>query len=362
MNYYALLVALVLVTALLMHGNQGKNPKFIITACLLLFCVYGLRDTFRIGDDSANTYYGGYLASGKMTWKELFALNIDNKGYYALNKAIFSFTNGDYQAFISILSAYVTVCFGLLVYKYSPDPLQSILYYFGLLLFTFHFSALKQSAAMATLMLAFDQIFRKRPIRFVLLVLLASTFHFPAIVFLPAYLISKIHFGKYYLFFLAVLLVVVYLFRSEILSFMFSLYHDEEEVLIDLSGVRFIRNKVLIMLIIIVAAIMFRFPRKEDRVYETLLSFMGLAVVFQTYCGYNNIFERLADYYFQFSVILLPMVFDKQADRKALFSWRMMSVVESVSPILFCSFGIVRFLLYVVGNRTLYPFYFFFQR
>lgn len=360
MNYYALLVALVLVTALLMHGNREKNLKYVIVSCLLLFAIYGLRDTYRIGDDSVHVYGGGYLASGRMSWKELLSLDIENKGYYVLNKLVYMVTNGDYQAFITILSAYVMICFGIVVYRYSPDPLQSVLYYIGLLLFTFHFSALKQSAAMATLMLAFDQIFRKRPIRFLLLVLLAGTFHFPAVVFLPAYGLSKVHFGRFYLLFLAALLVVVYVFRNEILSFMFTMYHDEE-VTVDLSGIRFLRNKAVVMLVIIVAAIMFRFPEKEDRIYETLLVFMGLAVVFQTFCGYNNIFERLADYYFQFAILLIPMVFDKHAGRKALFSWRFMAVVESACPYLFCTFAIVRFLTYVVGDKTLYPYYFFFQ-
>ena len=360
MNYYALLVALVLVTALLLRGNQQGNKKFVIVGCFLLFVIYGFRDTYVIGDDSTNTYVGGFLATGKMSWSELMNLDIQNKGYFVFNKIIYGVTGGDYQAYITILSGLVTFCFGFLVYRYSPDPLQSILYHLGILLFTFHFSALKQSAAMAILMLAFDQIFRKRPVLFYLLVVLAGTFHFPALVFLPAYLISKIHLGKYYILFVFALLAIVYLFRSQILSFMIGLYRDDEAE-VSLANVQFLRTKALIMIIIVVSGFFFRFPQKDDSCYETLLIFMGIAIVFQTYCGYNNIYERLADYYFQFSVIYIPMVFDRNAKREALFQWRTMEVVESIAPYLFCGLGIYRFLTYVVTDSTLYPYRFFFQ-
>ena len=360
MNYYALMVALLLITALVMNGSQGKNAKYVITGCLLLFALYGLRNAFKIGDDSTNTYYGGFLASGNFTWKELMALNIKNKGYYIMNKLMFALTGGDYQLYISILSAFVMCSFGYIVYQYSPDPLQSFLYYLGLLFFTFHISALKQSSAMALLMLAFDQIFKKRPVLFVLLVGLAGTFHFPALVFLPAYWISKIHLGRAYLFFLVVLLFVVYLFRNQIINFMMNLYEDEDSN-IDLSGVRFLRNKVLLMLGIVIIAVVFRIPLKDDRLYGALLGFMGIAIVFQTFSGSNNIFERLADYYFQFSVIFLPMVFDHNATRRSLLQWRALDTIDSIAPFVLCGLGIFRFLSYVSNVPFLTPFRFFFQ-
>ena len=34
---------LLLLTALLMRGNQPKNIKFVFVACLLIFAVYGLK-------------------------------------------------------------------------------------------------------------------------------------------------------------------------------------------------------------------------------------------------------------------------------------------------------------------------------
>ena len=341
MNIYALLVALVLVTALLMHGYEQGNKKYVIVACLLLFAVFGLRDCYSIGNDSSSSYLHMFQHMQNATWNSILSGSESfNKGFTILNKAVSDLTDGDYQFFIGLIAAFVTFCFGLLVYRYSPNPLASILYHFGLLLYTFHFNALKQSVAMAFLMLAFIQIDRQKPVWFVLITLIAAQFHFPSIVFLPAYWIAKMKPGRNFIILLAIILVLTYRFRSQLLTWMLSLYKEESVDYVSMNGVGFLRTKALIMVVIVIAAIMFRKPKPEDRIYSILLEFMGVAIVFQTFCGYNNIFERLADYYFQFSVVFIPMVFDKNADREPLFGWRFMSVVDTLAPYMFCGFGV----------------------
>ena len=210
---------------------------------------------------------------------------------------------------------------------------------------------------------AFDCLVRQKKLKFFLLVLLAGQFHFPALVFLPAYFMSKIKIGRSFLVVLAFLLLITYLFRSQIASLMLNLYRDAEDssVSVNLSGVTFFRTKSIIMLGIIVAAVIIRKPRPDDRIYTLLLLFMGMALLFQTFCGYNNIFERLADYYFQFSVIFIPMIFDKTADREPLLGWRQMGIIDTIAPYLFCGYGIYRFYTYTLNASQFYPFRFFFE-
>lgn len=362
MNYYALLVVSILLTALFMEGNKKNNKKYVVTACILLFAIYGLRNTYRIGVDTTSSYLGNFQQMRRFSWSEVLSYaNGINTGYYLMTKAFSTYISSDYQLYITLISLFVTYCFGRMLYRYSPSPVQSILYHFGLLLFIFHFSALKQSIAMAILMLAFDSIFEKRPVKYLILVFLASQFHLPSVIFLPAYLLSRLRIGRNYLFLLTGLLVVTYLFRNQIINIMNSMYKGSDEE-IDLSGIQFMRTKALIMVVIAVTAVFFRRPTQDDPVYTTLLGFIGIATVFQTFCGYSNSFERLADYYFQFSVILIPMVFDKTVTRRALFSWRFMEVIDTLAPYLFCGFGIYRFLSFVSNYSFYSPFLFFFQQ
>ena len=364
MNYYALLVVLVIVTAILMRGYQEHNKAYVIIACMMLFAIYGLRDTFVIGGDTTSSYLHMFQRMPTYSWADIPQMSGGlNTAFYWVCKAFYELSDGDYQLFVTIISFFVTVCFGILIYRYSPNPLQSILYHFGLLFFTFHFSVLKQSIAMGLLMLAFDCLMRQKTIRFFLLVLIAGQFHFPSLVFLLAYPLSKINIGRNYLILLALMLTVTFLFRNQLINLMLNTYKDLEDstTSVNLAGVTFFRTKAIIMLLIIIAAVLIRKPKPDDRLYSILLEFMGIALVFQTFCGYNNIFERLADYYFQFSVIFIPMVFDKTADREPLLSGQVMNIVDTAGPYLFCGYAVYRFITYTQNDPLLYPFKFFFQ-
>lgn len=360
MRVYILLVVFLLVSALLMRGNQPRNKKYIIVACLLIFAVYGLRNTYWIGVDSRYSYRRMYEAISQMTWEQFRNAGQEyNNAYYLLNWVL-SHLGGDYQLFVSLEALFVTVCFGNLLYRYSPSPIQSICYHLGLLFFAFHFSALKQSFAMAFLMLAFDQIVQRKPIRFVILILIASQFHYPSLVFLPAYWITLVRPGKSFLILLAIVLALTFVFRNQLLNLMLDSYKGTAEEA-SMEGITFLRTKSIIMIIIVVAAVVFRRPTEDDYIYGYLLEFMGIAIVFQTFCGYSHVFERLADYYFQFSVVFIPMVFDKNQKQKALLSWRFMDVVYSVAPVIFSGYGIYRYYMTFIGDYHFVPFKFFFQ-
>lgn len=361
MKYYYLLIISLLLTAFVMHGNSYRNKQYVIVACLLIYVIYGLRNTYWIGVDSRYSYVRAYNTLAAMSWDEFWNSNNQyNNAYYILNKLVQEL-GGDYQLFVSLEALFVTVCFGRLIYQYSPSPIQSICYHLGLLFFVFHFSALKQSFAMGFLMLAFDQIVKRKPIPFVLLVLIASQFHYPSLVFLPSYFITMVKPGKSFLILLAVVLALTYVFRNQLLNLMLDAYKGGEEEEATMEGITFFRTKSIIMLGIVAAAMIFRRPSPDDPVYGYLLEFMGIAVVFQTFCGYSNVFERLADYYFQFSVVFIPMVFDRSKRDQALLNWRFMDIVYTLAPILFSAYGIYRCLITFYGDYHFVPYRFFFQ-
>lgn len=360
MDYYKLLVALIIVTAFLMRGYRQGNKGYVVIACLMLFAIYGLRDTYVIGGDSASSYLHQFQRMPNYSWQSILSLS-ENVGYRVLNKLVYQMTNGDYQFMITLIAVFITICFGITIYKYSPNPLASILYHFGLLFYIFHFSALKQSIAMGFVMLAITPLLERKPFRFILLVMAGALFHLPATVFLLAYPISKLRPGRSLLLVLMAALIATFIFRRPLMDLMASLYKNEGGAQTTAQGGTFLRTKTLIMIGIVVSAVVFRKPKAEDRAYTILLELMGLAIIFQTFCGYGNIYERLADYFFQFSVIFIPMVFDKHADREPLIDWRMMDVIDTAAPFLFCGFAIYRFIDTVTHNQYLYPYHFFFE-
>ncbi len=361
MNMYTGMMALVLILAYLMRSDLLENRKsYIRVSCLLMFILCGMRDVYSIGIDSASSYIRIYHEIGAMAWSELPTLDSGeaNIGYAYICKLIHTLTDGDYQAFVICYSAFIMAVFAGFVEKYSPSPVQSFCYFWGLLCYSFLFDSFKQGIAMAFITLAFDAIVEKRPIKFTVLVFLAYLVHLPALVFLPAYLVAKLKPGRAYLVFLAVMLAVTYRFREEILELMLSVYGTEMQM----YEMDFLGNKALIMIGIVAAALVLRPPSEDDPVYGILMQFMGISIVIQTFASYNNTFERLSNYYFQFSVIFIPMVFQTDRRRSRLLDAKTEAMAKQLAPWAFCAFGVWRYARYITANDWIWlPYRFFFE-
>ena len=231
----------------------------------------------------------------------------------------------------------------------------------GLLYYTLLFDILKQAVAMAILLYAFDAIIEMKPIKFVILVLLASVIHFPAIVFFPAFWIGQMKIGRGYLIFLVILLLITYLLRDQLLNLMLDAY-GEGDIEATMAGIKFLRNKVVIMIIIVLFAILIRPPKPENSVYNSLLMFMGIAIVLQTFCGYNNVFERLADYYFHTATVFIPLIFERDNEYEAHSVSSIYDLMRQSAVLLICAFSIWRFLSYVNNSGLFLPYRFFWQQ
>lgn len=374
MTVYHWLVVLVLVLALLMHGERKRNLSYILIAAALMYGVYGLRDVYTVGIDTASSYLHQFESmeetkkedlSDISDWLGISEDDSDKREGHSrhflfewLMKYGYDWTGGDYQLFISLICLFIMIVFAHFVFRHSPSPVQSILLYFGLLFFTFNISALKQSIAMSFILLAMDAVIDRKLLRFLILTAIASTFHFPALVFLPAYWIAGMKPGRSYLILLAAAFLVTYLMRDQMVEWMTDTY----ETTITDTGRNFLANKVIIMIVILVAAVVIRPPTSEDHAYSTFLLLVGIAAVIQTFSSYNNTFERLADYYFQVSVVFIPMVFEDVNFKRRHLSEHELELVQKVGPYLFCAFAIWRFLEYIQRPETcLMPYQFYFQ-
>ena len=375
MTVFHWLVTLIVGLSLLMHGERQKNLKFILIACALMYCVFGLRDSYTVGVDTTGPYVSKYEWVCKRdlenmpTLKDWFATENEledgeghsrNIGLDWAMRIYFDLTGGSYQGFIEFHAALIMIAFAHYIYRHSTSPIQSILLHFGLLFYTFHFSALKQSFAMAILLFSLDAIIDRKPLRFIIIVLFASTFHFPALVFLPAYWIANMHVGRSYLLVLTLAFAVTFLFRDQLVDWMTDAYSTG---LYGGPQTRFLANKVIVMVFILLLAVVIRPPSPEDHVYSALLMLTGIAAVIQTFAGYNNTFERLADYYFQTSIVFIPMIFENVKSNRQYLPDNLLRNVRQFAPLIVCAFAIWRF-WDVVQNPSsgMTPYHFYFNK
>lgn len=121
----------------------------------------------------------------------------------------------DYQVLFAIVGLFVSFSFGRYIYKYSKRPAFSILAFYTLQFFDLSMSGLRQIIAISILLYAFDFLLRRKPLYFIVIVVIASLFHTSSLLFLIAYpLCNKERKNMFYLISLFAFIFVFALFDN----------------------------------------------------------------------------------------------------------------------------------------------------
>ena len=173
--------------------------------------------------------------------------------------------------------------------------------------YIFTFSGLKQTCAMGFIMLAMIGILEDKPKSFLVWTLIAGLFHAPALIFLIAYPVAKKKIDGMYFVILIAIIIMVYMFHEQIVEWFAEAYYDSEKNYVA-SGT--IGGRVLMMLLIMVFGLCMRPLQYNDVIYQKVFNLMVMAVVIQYFSMYDNVFTRLADYYYQFVVLFMPLILE----------------------------------------------------
>lgn len=304
---YYYIVAAVLGFAVLLpqHGRQKKI--YIALMAILHTFVCGWRYMYLTGD--LRKYAWGYYTIAESGWfsEEVFQGG-RNFGFFWLQKLFSSLTNGDFQIFLIFIAIITEIAVAIIIYRYSPAPWLSYLLWNCFGFYVFGFSAIKQALAMALLMLAFTGIMEEKPKRFLLWTVFAGCVHAPALIFLPAYWMAKKRLSMQKLIVYAAGAGLIFLFRNQIVEFISGFYYDETDFMVNSR----IGGRFLMIAALSIAGIILRgFSGKN---FTRLFNLMLIAAVIQMFSGFDNVFTRLTDYYFQFVILYLPMMFYPEKD------------------------------------------------
>ena len=227
-----------------------------------------------------------------------------NSGFFLLMKLVNELTDADFQTLLIIISVVTYLVLAYIIYKYSPAPWMSFLVWSCMAFFIFSLSSIKQSLAMAFVMLAFVGIAERRFKLFLVSMIAAGLIHVPALIFLPAYWMTQMRVNWKTVLLYVFLGILLYIFKNQFVNFIRSFYYEEDEVFFFSGDVG---NRFIMLLGFTLFGILFKgFP---DRNFEKLFHLMAIATILQMLSGFDNIFTRLTDYYFQFSVLYIPMIF-----------------------------------------------------
>ena len=303
MSIYIQLVLITLVLGVIMPQKGPKRIYYIAVMTALFMFVSAFRYKHLTGD--LIKYNNIFNALADCGWFSEYTLQDGrNSGFFLFLKFIQELTGGDFQFVLVVISVVIYLVLGYVIYRYSPAPWMSFLTWHGMGLYIFGFSAIKQAFAMAFVMVAFVAATERKLPGFLLAMAVAGLIHMPALVFLPAYWMIGMRVNVKTIILYILLGFAIYTFKDQFIEFIRSFYYEDDEVFI-FSGE--IGSRFIMILGFTLFGVLFK--GFENRDFEHLFHVMAFAAILQMFSGYDNIFSRLADYYFQFSVLYLPMTF-----------------------------------------------------
>lgn len=306
--YYIILAAVIVLGRLMPQSGKKKKNYIILMAALHAF-VSGFRYKLLTGDLQKYAYT--FLTVKDKDW---FSEDVFSEGrnflFMWFLKAVNQITDGNFQIVLIIIAVFIELAVAIVVFKHSPSPWLSYLIWNCFGFYSFGFSALKQSFAMGFILLAFSAIMEKKPVKFIIFVVIAGFIHFPAIIFLPAYIIAsrKITYKNAIIY--IVIAILIFALRNDIVELSSDFYYEDKNFV---SSGR-ISGRFLMLCLIIIAGV---FIKGVDGIkFSTVLSIVAIGTIIQLFSSFDNVFTRLADYYLQMLIVFIPMIFTDFEDEK----------------------------------------------
>lgn len=303
MSVYVFIVLATLILGWLMPQQGEKRKYYIVLMAVIHAFILGFRYQFLTGD--LMKYQWNYAHLYEHDWFSEEVLSEGrNTGFTMLMKLVALIFNNEFQPFLVILAVFSAIVVAVLVYRYSPAPWMSYLVWNCLGFYIFGFSAIKQALAMNFVMLAFIGIAERKLTFYLIMMALAGFIHTPALVFLPAYWLARQKVSLWMVLVYVVLGILMNVFKEQFMRFIMSFYYEDDAVEI-FSGE--IGSRFIMICLLCVFGILFK--GFQGRTFSSLFHITAVAAILQMLSSFNNIFTRLADYYFQFSVLYVPLIF-----------------------------------------------------
>ncbi|TYP75666.1 EpsG family protein [Paenibacillus methanolicus] len=281
---------------------NNKRNKVIIAAIAfvqLLVIMVLRKDT--VGAD-VRTYYQYFLLISNLKFPAFEFVNMES-GYVFFNSLISFFTINK-QLFIVIISAVILTGYFLFLYKNSEDITLSIFLFITLEFYSLSFSMVRQSIAIIIILFSYEFIKKRKPLKFVLCVLLATLFHKTAIIFIVFYVVTKIKISYKYISFVLLGSLVVFMLGGSLINYLVhKFYPYYSELVVSGEGVT--------MLILLTGILLGMLPLHKELITKNSVNSMLfhaliVAVVLQIMSIQFSLFNRMTLYFTIFLTILIP--------------------------------------------------------
>lgn len=333
MTAYYLLTGVPVLLALLMYEIKRvyrlERPPYQRAVIWSFFGIYFFLMACRasvVGIDTWN-YLSKFQTARHTGWVEYVSAS-SSEGFALLTKLISAVT-GSEQVFLAVTSLLIIFPIAKLYAEKSESPLLTISLFLVLPVFSMFFSGMRQSLAIALVPLAFRYVQEKKPWRFLLVVVLATTFHKSAWLILLLYPVYYMNITRKALLWAVPLLVLVYVFNDQIYLAIVNVSYYVFAQRYSYTGATGAYS--MLVLFVILLAFSYMFLGDTDEEATGLRNILVLTVGIQCFALINNIAMRMNYYFLVFLPLLLPKVIRRMSGRNKWFA----GIVEFVCCVYF---------------------------
>jgi transmembrane protein EpsG len=317
------LICISLSVGCIFYSNVVANnwAKKILTVVGLSVPVLVSTFRYNVGVDYPvyELLYQGYIAGDAAEWLDIDRIEPAMGVLAHLSNFLFS-SSLLYFGIPSLLSVCI---FYIALKKFNPNRLWAVWLTYLLYLYpVVTLGLVRQGVAISLCFLAMYYLYAKKPIYYTSLVIVAATFHYTALVFLPLYFINRLVDSQKYIALVCIGSFLVALMLAGSVVGANALYQIVQDVAlpsvienyIDFSAERTVafqpRIKFIITLALIFPAIWYLVIRRIDlspdtRKVKFIFALAMLALAVSTTSFYTTSVDRLANYLLPFLLILI---------------------------------------------------------
>ena len=231
-------------------------------------------------------------------------------GYKLLNKLVGTVT-GEYQVLLAVTALICVWPLWHFYRKESDHQLLTMALFLTVAPFTMYFSGIRQAMAMSLGIPAWYCTRQKKRLAFAAVVLLALQFHTSAVILVLLYPLYHIRITKRWLWFVVPCMIVVYVFKVQIFSFLMAFLWKEYSDITETGAT------TVLLLLILFGIYSYVIPEEKRLDDDTiaLRNILMASVVIQFFAMLHPLAMRFNFYFLLYIPVLIPRIADRSKKR-----------------------------------------------
>lgn len=302
-------------STLLLFILKTKITKvlFLIIISIQFIIINGLRDV-TVGVDTFRYSLHFSRIRAITNWDNF--IDYDTEIGYKVYQWIIGLFTSNVNMYLLLTATLLFTLLAKFIYKNSTNIFLSYFIFISLGFFDFTLSGIRQSIAMLIGLYTYEYALKKQKTKFLLVVLLAASFHYSALILLPIYFLVNFNLNNKYLLLIMPIYFLTTIFSDQIGSLLTSVYYGELSILdmYDSSGT--IGTMSIFILIVLIIGYIFHPPAHPNttKEHKALFNIVLFSFFIQTLSSVMYLFTRLNMNYLIFLIIYIPLLLEKSPD------------------------------------------------